>query len=248
MRRCPTDSPGGELFLRRAILPASIRSSSRRAWADASADVSRLSTWKRIPNEDLATGVAGASARTRSSRAADLWWRLAPGEVGVDVGRAATFSAAGAGPPEEDLAGGCQGSCAVDPGLLDPEVVTVEVERVSLGAADPPRSTVRNSVGAVVPLVVVEVVAETPLLGRVATGHDVQQKASPWDARWKLAAWWAASVGEMRPGRNATRNLSLVVTWVNAAVMIQASSHHVPAGVSTDSNPSCSADRAIWPR
>ena len=41
----------------------------------------------------------------------------------------------------------------------------------------------------------------------------------------------------MKPGRKATRNFSRVVTWVSAAVVIQASSHQVPVGVSTASKP-----------
>ena len=39
----------------------------------------------------------------------------------------------------------------------------------------------------------------------------------------------------MKPGLNATRNFSVVVTWDRAAVVIQASSHQVPVGVSTAS-------------
>ncbi len=58
---------------------------------------------------------------------------------------------------------------------------------------------------------------------------------------------WAASVGDMSPGRNATRNLNRSVTWVSPAVMIHASSHQELVGVSAPVNPSCSADRAIWP-
>ena len=58
---------------------------------------------------------------------------------------------------------------------------------------------------------------------------------------------WAASVGDMSPGRNATRNASRSVTWVSPAVMIQASSHQELVGVSAPVKPSCSAERAIWP-
>ena len=57
----------------------------------------------------------------------------------------------------------------------------------------------------------------------------------------------AASVGDISPGRNATRNLNRSVTWVSPAVMIHASSHHELVGVSAPVKPSCSADRAIWP-
>ena len=63
-----------------------------------------------------------------------------------------------------------------------------------------------------------------------------------------MAAIWADSVGEISPGRNATRNLSRSVTSVSMAVASQASSHQAPVGVSAPSNPSCSALRAIWPR
>jgi hypothetical protein len=63
-----------------------------------------------------------------------------------------------------------------------------------------------------------------------------------------VAAIWAASVGETRPGRNATRNFSRWVWLISAAVTSQASSHQVPVGVSTASKPSCSAERAIWAR
>lgn len=60
-----------------------------------------------------------------------------------------------------------------------------------------------------------------------------------------MAAIWAASVGETKPGRNATRNLRRSVSLVSAAVTSHASSHHVPVGVRIASNPICSADRAI---
>ena len=63
-----------------------------------------------------------------------------------------------------------------------------------------------------------------------------------------MAAIWAASVGDTSPGRNATRNFSRSVWLISAAVTSHASSHQVPVGVSTASNPSCSADLAIWPR
>ena len=62
-----------------------------------------------------------------------------------------------------------------------------------------------------------------------------------------MAAIWAASVGDISPGRNATRNLNRSVTWVSPAVMTQASSHHELVGVSAPSKPSCSAERAICP-
>ena len=63
-----------------------------------------------------------------------------------------------------------------------------------------------------------------------------------------MAAICAASVGEMRPGRKATRNFSRSVTSVSMPVASHASSHHAPAGVRAASKPSCSALRAIWPR
>jgi hypothetical protein len=55
-------------------------------------------------------------------------------------------------------------------------------------------------------------------------------------------------VGEISPGRKATRNFSRSVTSVSMAVASQASSHQAPVGVSAPSKPSCSALRAIWPR
>ncbi len=66
--------------------------------------------------------------------------------------------------------------------------------------------------------------------------------------RWYVDAIWAASTGEITPGRNATRNFSRSVCWASATVVSQASSHHVPVGVSTASKPSCSAALAIWTR
>ena len=66
--------------------------------------------------------------------------------------------------------------------------------------------------------------------------------------RWNDAAIWAASVGDVSPGRNATRKSSFFVTWDRPAVVTHASSHHEPVGVRAASNPSCSAERAIWPR
>ena len=65
------------------------------------------------------------------------------------------------------------------------------------------------------------------------------------EIRWNAAAIWADSVGEVTPGRNATRNLRLRVSRISAAVTSQASSHHVPVGVSTPSKPSWSAVLAM---
>jgi len=70
----------------------------------------------------------------------------------------------------------------------------------------------------------------------------------PREIRWYVAAIWAASVGVISPGRNATRNFSRDVCAISAAVVSHASSHHVPVGVSTPAKPSCSADLAIWAR
>ena len=70
----------------------------------------------------------------------------------------------------------------------------------------------------------------------------------PPDSRWNVDAICAARVGEIRPGRNATRNFSRSVTSVSIAVVSQASSHQAPVGVSAPTKPSCSALRAIWPR
>ena len=65
---------------------------------------------------------------------------------------------------------------------------------------------------------------------------------------WKVAAIWAARVGDVSPGRNATRNLSRSETGASIAVASHASSHQAPVGVSAASKPSCSALRATWPR
>ena len=79
-------------------------------------------------------------------------------------------------------------------------------------------------------------VAEAALLDLVAADHDVEQQPAA-DTRWKEAAICAASVGEISPGRNATRNFSRFVTWVSAAVVTHASSHQEPVGVSAASKP-----------
>ena len=42
--------------------------------------------------------------------------------------------------------------------------------------------------------------------------------------RWYVAAFWAASVGEIESGRNATRNFEPLVSPSSAAVTSQASS------------------------
>lgn len=73
-------------------------------------------------------------------------------------------------------------------------------------------------------------------------------RTRPPDSRWNVPAICAASVGEMTPGRNATRNFSLLVSRISAAVVSQASSHQVPVGVSTPSKPSRSAARATCAR
>ena len=63
-----------------------------------------------------------------------------------------------------------------------------------------------------------------------------------------MPAICAARNGDVRPGRNATRNFSRSESGLSIAVDSQASSHHAPVGVSAASKPSCSALRAIWPR
>jgi hypothetical protein len=56
---------------------------------------------------------------------------------------------------------------------------------------------------------------------------------------------WAASVGEVRPGRNAIRKRKRSVTWLIAAPITHPSSHQLLVGISAASKPSCSAERAI---
>ena len=70
----------------------------------------------------------------------------------------------------------------------------------------------------------------------------------PPEMRWYVDAICAASVGWTEPGRKATRNFSRSVSRISAAVVSQASSHHVPVGVRTPVKPSCSAVRATWAR
>ena len=70
----------------------------------------------------------------------------------------------------------------------------------------------------------------------------------PPEMRWNAAAICADRVGLVTPGRNATRNLSRRVSRISAEVTNQASSHQVPVGVSTPSNPSWSAVRATLAR
>lgn len=60
-----------------------------------------------------------------------------------------------------------------------------------------------------------------------------------------VAAICAASVGLIRPGRNATRNASRPDSRASIAVVSQASSHHAPVGVSAPVKPSSSAARTI---
>ena len=62
------------------------------------------------------------------------------------------------------------------------------------------------------------------------------------------AAIWAASSGEVSPGRKATRNFSRSETGASIAVLSHASSHHAPVGVSAASNPLSSAARATCVR
>ena len=70
----------------------------------------------------------------------------------------------------------------------------------------------------------------------------------PPDSRWKVEAIWAARVGDNRPGRKATRNLSRRVNGISDAVASQASSQAVPHGVSIPSNPRASQAVATWAR
>ena len=63
-----------------------------------------------------------------------------------------------------------------------------------------------------------------------------------------VAAIWAASVGEVIPGRKATRNLSRSDSGASIAVVSHASSHQVPVGVNAPVNPRWSAARACWAR
>ena len=103
-------------------------------------------------------------------------------------------------------------------------------------------------VAALVAGVLVEEVAEHPLLVALAAGDDVEQQPA--------AGQVLEGAGHLRgqerrgrgPGRNATRNFSRSETGLSIAVEIQASSHQAPVGVSAASKPSCSALRAIWPR
>ena len=53
----------------------------------------------------------------------------------------------------------------------------------------------------------VEVVAEAALLASSPPVTTLSSSRPP-EMRWNVAAIWAASVGDIRPGRNATRNRS----------------------------------------
>jgi hypothetical protein len=55
----------------------------------------------------------------------------------------------------------------------------------------------------------------------------------PWDSRSKVAVMRAASVGDMTPGRTATRNLSRFVLGTNVDATTHASSQEFPVGNST---------------
>jgi hypothetical protein len=70
----------------------------------------------------------------------------------------------------------------------------------------------------------------------------------PCDCHWNVAAICAASVGLIRPGRNATRNFSLRVDRTSIAVVTQASSHQVPVGARAPWKPICSAAEDTWVR
>ncbi|MGC0380752.1 hypothetical protein RKD33_000969 [Streptomyces sp. SAI-129] len=73
-------------------------------------------------------------------------------------------------------------------------------------------------------------------------------RSRPPVCRWKVDAICAASVGETKPGRNATRNFRRSVAWETIAVVSHASSHQAPVGVSAATKPRSSAARAIWVR
>ena len=70
----------------------------------------------------------------------------------------------------------------------------------------------------------------------------------PEEIRCRVAVIWAARVGRMKPGRNATMYLRRSVSIARAALMSHASSHCEPVGVNTPSNPSLSAAWAICRR
>ena len=60
-----------------------------------------------------------------------------------------------------------------------------------------------------------------------------------------VAAWRAATVGEMIPGRSATRNFRRWVTGISEAATSQESSQERPVGISTPPKPRRSAAWAI---
>src|SRR3954451_23944839 len=74
------------------------------------------------------------------------------------------------------------------------------------------------------------------------------RSSRPPERFWKVPAICAARNGEVKPGRDATRNFSRSDTWLSMVVDSQASSHQAPVGVSAASKPASSAARATWPR
>ncbi len=70
----------------------------------------------------------------------------------------------------------------------------------------------------------------------------------PGACRAKVAAICADRVGLTRPGRNATRNASEVVSRASSAAVTKASSHHAPVGMSAPVKPKDSAARTIEAR
>ena len=166
----------------------------------------------RMPKR-LSRPCSAASLRIHSTFSATAAGRLAPGQVDVGV-------------PGGHRAGGGRGPAEVD--LRHRVGDLAEARRPRPGGARPSKSTVSPAhsrrtiveelVAAGVAGVLVEEVAEHPLLVALAAGDDVEQQPAARSGSGRSPAIWAARNGEIRPGRNATRNFSRSETWLSIAV------------------------------
>ena len=243
IRRWPSDSlRSSPAWTLRDRSSESCPSSSRSASAQASSEVSRVIVCSRMPKRTVASLVRGELADPLELLAHRLG-RLAPGQVDVgvpggDVERRPATSrrsrprAPGRGPGRGTASSTCR--CVPSKSTISP----------APQAADDVEELAAPHVAAV--LVEEVAVRRCSWLSPPVT---TLSSSRPPVRNWKVPAICAARVGEVSPGRKATRNFSRSVRWLSIAVVIQASSHQAPVGrergLEAERPPRA---RAIWPR
>ncbi len=192
----------------------------------ASSFVSRTMTWRQNAERDR-SGRARAASRTPLDFLGDIGRRLTPGEV-----------LAGCSLPQRRArhpmihqsraAGKATGSAVRQAGVFNLDMRALVVDRL---AGENGAVNVEEFAREIVALLVADEQPIAAVLDWVPARDDVIRRR-PFEIRSSVAVMRAATVGDCRPGRTATRNFSFSVSGAREEATIQLSSQLRPVGSS----------------